>query len=173
MPPKAKVTKEQIIEHAFRILMSEGFEAITARRLATELDCSTQPVYYCFQNMEDLRKELYQKGRAYFTDYVKTLKQPVPPEQDFLEAGVAYIKGAKLEQKLFHFVCMEHNYALSGIMDLMKGTSLPPKESTLFLNIWLYAHGIACIVANNDVPVKDEEIRQLLTQAFLAFQTIE
>lgn len=170
MPPKAKITKEQIVEKAFEIVRAEGFQGITARRLSTELGCSTQPVYYYFKNMEDLKKELYQKGRAYFIDYVKSIEKKVEGPEIFLEAGVAYIKGAKQEQKLFHFICMENNYALSGIADLMRGTSLPEKEANLFLNIWIYAHGIASIVSNNDVPVNEEEIRKMLIQAYLGFE---
>ena len=122
--------------------------------------------------MEDLKHKLYVKGVSFFEQYIGLLKQKGNQETDFLELGVAYIKGAKLEQKLFHFICMENNYEMAGVSQLVSGASLPQKESQLFLNIWLYAHGIACIVANNDVPVQDDEIRKLLIQAYLGFQAV-
>jgi len=172
MPPKAKVVKEQIVDKAFSILRKEGFQGLTVRRLAGELGCSTQPIYYYFSNMEELKKELYVKAREFFVEYVRSIELPASKESQFLEAGVAYIKGAKQENQLFHFICLEHNYALEEIHDLMKGTHLSLKESDLFLNLWLYAHGIACIVANNDVPVNEDEVRTLLTRAFLGFEKV-
>lgn len=172
MPPKAKILKEEIVTKAFDILRKEGFQAITARRLSKELNCSTQPIYYIFRNMGDLKRELYVKGVAFFEQYVGTLKQESQKEADFLELGVAYIKGAKLEQKLFHFICMENNYGMEGVSQLVSGASLPQKESQLFLHLWIYAHGIACIVANNDVPFEEDELRNLLLQAYLGFQAV-
>lgn len=169
MPPKVRITKEQLLNKAFEIMKTEGFSQITARRLAKELGCSTQPVYYAFKNMADLKKELYKISTTYFEERVKSLKGITAPELDFLEAGVAYIQAAKQEHNLFHFICMENNYALGSVSDLVRDVPLPPNQARLFLNLWLYAHGIACIIANNDVAFRDDEIRELLLNAYKGF----
>ena len=44
MPPKAKVTREMIIDAAFEIIRNTGIEAVNARTVSKELNCSTQPV---------------------------------------------------------------------------------------------------------------------------------
>ena len=44
MPPKAKVTREMIVDAAFEILRSEGEQAVNARTVSQALNCSTQPV---------------------------------------------------------------------------------------------------------------------------------
>lgn len=49
MPPKAKITKEMIINAAFDIARTEGAEQINARTVSQKLGCSTQPVMYNFQ----------------------------------------------------------------------------------------------------------------------------
>lgn len=171
MPPKAKITKEQIVDKAFEILKSEGFVGITTRRLSKELNCSTQPIYYIFKNMDDLKKELYKKGTAYFEKCVMDLKGKSRPELDFLEVGIAYIKAAKKEQKIFQFICMENNYTMNGVTELVRGVPLPENQARIFLNMWLYSHGIACIVSNNDVKFNEDEIRKLLVDAYKGFAT--
>ena len=52
MPPKQKVTRDGIIEAAFRIARTQGVERISARSVAEELGCSTQPVLYHFSTVE-------------------------------------------------------------------------------------------------------------------------
>ena len=46
MPPKAKITKEMIIDAAFEITRESGIEAVNARTISEKLGCSTQPVMY-------------------------------------------------------------------------------------------------------------------------------
>jgi AcrR family transcriptional regulator len=168
MPPKNKVDKEQIIEAAFKITREEGFGAITTRKLANALKCSTQPIYYAFKNMEDLKQEVYVKAREFFENEV--LKRKNSKDIEFLAIGVSYIMTAKVERNVFRFISMENNYSLQGVEELVKGVNLPSKESYLFLNMWIYAHGIATIVANNDVVVSEENIRELLLKASQGFE---
>ena len=63
MPPKVKIPREAIIDKAFELTKVYGFENVTARLLASELKCSTQPVFHAFRNMEELKEEVYKKRR--------------------------------------------------------------------------------------------------------------
>ena len=45
MPKTIIFTREEIIEAAFEIFKQEGMPAISARRIAAKLNCSTAPVY--------------------------------------------------------------------------------------------------------------------------------
>ena len=56
MPPKVRVTREDILRTAFEILRHEGASALNARSIATALDCSTQPIFSNFSSMEELLK---------------------------------------------------------------------------------------------------------------------
>ena len=56
MPPKAKVTREMIIDTAFEIIRNTGIETVNARTVSKELNCSTQPVMYHFKTIEELKK---------------------------------------------------------------------------------------------------------------------
>ena len=44
MPPKVKVTQDQIIQAAMDIVRESGIDALNARALAKQLDCSIQPI---------------------------------------------------------------------------------------------------------------------------------
>lgn len=67
MPPQVKVSKEHIKSEAFQMTKESGFEAVSARKLAERLNCSTQPIFRVYQNMEELKADLYEMG----TDYMR------------------------------------------------------------------------------------------------------
>lgn len=58
MPAKRIITREMIIEKALEIAKEKDFSFINARLLAKELNCSTQPIYWSFKNMDDLKKNI-------------------------------------------------------------------------------------------------------------------
>ena len=51
MPPKAKYTREEIIETALNIVAEKGKSALNARDLGAALGTSTRPVFTAFKNM--------------------------------------------------------------------------------------------------------------------------
>ena len=58
MPAAKKVSKDEIIDAAIGVLRDDGFAAINARSVAKKLGCSTQPIYFSFKNMEELKAAL-------------------------------------------------------------------------------------------------------------------
>ena len=44
MPPKARITRDMILDAAFDLVRAEGHEALNVRTLAKRLGCSTQPI---------------------------------------------------------------------------------------------------------------------------------
>ena len=63
MPPKAKITREMIIDATFEIIRNTGVETVNARTISKKLNCSTQPVMYHFKTIEELKKEQYMKSQ--------------------------------------------------------------------------------------------------------------
>ena len=59
MPPKPKVTRNQIVAAAFELVRTQGHESLNVRTLAKALGCSTQPLLYWFDSMEEIRRETY------------------------------------------------------------------------------------------------------------------
>lgn len=46
MPPKIKITKEEIVDTALNLVREAGEQALNARSIAAKLKCSTQAVWH-------------------------------------------------------------------------------------------------------------------------------
>ena len=57
MARKKTITREQILVAAHQVISDKGFSHFTARNIATQMNCSTQPIYLEFKNMDDLKGE--------------------------------------------------------------------------------------------------------------------
>ena len=62
MPPKVKITKEDIINAAVSLVRENGADALNARTVASLLGCSTQPVFSNFATMDELRLAVAEKA---------------------------------------------------------------------------------------------------------------
>ena len=63
MPPKAKFTKEEIIEAALNIVRTDGYEALTSRALGTYLGSSARPIFTVFKNMEEVQQAMIEAAK--------------------------------------------------------------------------------------------------------------
>ena len=70
MPPKAKISRDMIIEAAYEIVRESGEENMNARNIAEKLGCSTQPVLYAFKTMDEIRENVYQKADEFHSEYL-------------------------------------------------------------------------------------------------------
>lgn len=51
MPPKAKYTREEIVQIALDLVSEKGIGALNARNLGAAMGTSTRPVFTAFKNM--------------------------------------------------------------------------------------------------------------------------
>lgn len=181
MPRVVKITKAEILEKAYEMTRTEGFEAVTTRKLARELGCSTQPIFSAYANMEELKEDLYERTRIEFTDYMMNHTcSNAPP---FLQMGLNYITLASKEKHLFKLLCMSDSVRISSLEDMVKvaqynivgegveeATMLSEEMAKrIFLKCWLFSHGIASMVATNQISLSEEELISLLQETYLAF----
>lgn len=169
MPPKVKIQKEAMIEKAFELTRLYGFEKVTARMLAGELNCSTQPVFYAFRNMEELRTEVYMRTKRFFEENM--LQPPSDPETPyFLSMGIRYIELAQKEKNLFRLLCMsDSGTRIESLYDLAQHIPITI-EPDVFVKTWIFTHGIAAIVSTNTTNIASEEIKKLLIEACTSFK---
>ena len=59
MPPKARIKKEDVLRKALQIVQKGGIDALTAKALAKELGCSTQPVFWLYENMGEVKEAVF------------------------------------------------------------------------------------------------------------------
>ena len=73
MARKKTITKEKILSAAYEVATTEVFSRFTARNIANKMNCSTQPIYLEFKNMDDLKRALF----VQIYDYLKYEVFPV------------------------------------------------------------------------------------------------
>lgn len=181
MARKETVTRDFLIDAAFILCKEEGFENVTARKLANKAGCSTQPIFRLYENMEDLCADIYLKAANYYKFfYINCPKENVEP---FVDLGLAYIKFAMEEKHLFRllFTSEPKNYSKSlyEIINTDQGFVVEefanaknegaenPQE--LFTKMWIFIHGIACMTLNGDYDLNEEQTLSLLKETVLDF----
>lgn len=178
MPPKAKITKEMIIDTAFSIVRQEGIDKVTARNVSRQLNCSTQPVLYYFSTVEDIKRAVYEKADEYHTSYIMNLEQDY--ENPMLTIGMNYIRFAREEKNLFRFLFQSNEFSGNSMRDLMNTDGLLPILNVLqqelkvsadgakdiFSTLFIFVHGYASLFANNSMVYDEERLIHALTGVF-------
>lgn len=178
MPPKAKVTKDMVVDAAVEVARQQGAHNINARSVAQELGCSTQPVMYHFSTIEELRRAAYAKADMLHTAF---LLQEAPGIDPLLAIGMNYIRFAKEEPLLFRFLFQSDYANKSNLLELIDAPELAPvlavmqREAALdiahvkdvFLIVALFAHGCASLVANGAIEFDEKLMAINLERAFV------
>ena len=176
MPPKFKFTREEIINAALEVTRKNGMEGLTARGLAAELGSSSKPIFGLFQNMEEVQIEVIAAANNLYQSYISRgmTEGKYPP---YKASGIAYIQFAKEEKELFKLLFMrdrtgekieENREEIRPILNIiMKNLGISEDEACMFhLELWLYVHGIATMIATNYLHWNIEFISKILTDAY-------
>ncbi len=180
MPPKSSFTRGMLLDAAFKIVRGKGRDGLTARSLASELNCSTMPVYSYLKSMKKLDTELRQKA----IDLMLTYQTTPRIGQPFLDMGLGYVMFAKHEKNLFRFLFAGgdgerrrsntgkalRDFAFRSLIPKMKAdpalSGLGESGLENVLNkMWIFVHGLAFLVNNNAFAADDEDyIEELLRE---------
>lgn len=174
-----------ILDAAFEIVRKDGMEKLSNRELANKLSCSIRPIYYQFENVEEMQKELYLKIEQYFYKFI--LDNMVEEIPKYKQVGINYIKFAKKEKKLFQTLFMTDVGLTPDAFVSKAGEDY--KEIEKFIKIsanikeedikdfhtkmWIFCHGIATLVANDTIKLTDNQIQDLLSCEFQALMLLE
>ncbi|MBR7184428.1 MAG: WHG domain-containing protein [Clostridia bacterium] len=176
MPPKVRITREEIIAAAVGLVRESGAQALNARTVAAALQCSTQPVFSNFSTMEALRAAVIEAAEVLCGEYIQRESAcgDLPP---YKASGMAYIRFAREERELFKLLYMRDRtdeaipaeHRLTGQMtDLVHAnTGLEGETVQLFhLEMWAYVHGIAAMFATGYLDLDWDLVSRMLTDAY-------
>lgn len=180
MPPKFKFTKDEIIAAALDLTRQSGPDALTARALAAKLGCSVKPIFSLFQNMEEVQGEVL---KAAYELYDERLHKEIasgeyPP---YKASGMSYIRFAKEQRELFKLLFMRTRTneaefrAKAETEELVKlvsqSTGMNGHDAYLFhLEMWIYVHGIATMIATSYLEWDWDFISRTLTDVFMGLK---
>ncbi len=180
MPRTISITKQNIVDASISLLRREGAEALTARKLAREAGCSTQPIFRAYQNMDELYEDVFNVSADIFSDYCENY--PAESTIPFVNLGLAYISFAQNEKQIFRLLFLSANRYGKSLVELLNGKTgfllnqiTAAKEEgctdpqSLFMKMWMLIHGSACMCLTDDYDLNAEATRKLLEDAEKVF----
>ena len=185
MSTKIRISKDMILDAAFEIVRKDGMEKLSNRELANKLKCSIRPIYYQFENVEEMQKELYRKIEQYFYKFL--LDNMIEGIPQYKQVGMNYIKFAKQEKKLFQTLFMNDTGLTPDAFVTKDGEDYKEIEKLIRISanlkeedikdfhtkMWIFCHGIATLVANDTIKLTDNQIQDLLSYEFQALMLLE
>lgn len=171
-----KVQKQDILDASFEIVRKDGIDSLNARKIASVLQCSTQPIFYQFSSMEAVKEELLTYSLAYYRNFILNFKGNIPK---YRQIGLNYIRFAREEANVYKFIFMgeykikidefaffDKSYLeVEKTLQIQNGLSKGMAQK-FHLKMWLFVHGIACLIATNTCIFTDEEVGVLLAEEF-------
>lgn len=168
-------TKEDIVVGALEIVKEKGFDGLKARDVAKKINCSIQPIFYQFKNMEELKVAVYNKIYDIYKEYMLSGENTNTP---YKAMGNSYVRFARDYPELFKILFMQKAQVNSSnfmqidhladkvISKGQKFTGLNFEEQKDFhLKVWIFTHGIASLVVTETLSLSDEEIDKIITDS--------
>ena len=180
MPPKIRITKRNILDVALDLVRKNGPHALNARAIAIALECSTQPIFSNFSNMDDLHREVIREAEdlcnAYIQQEMERGKYPA-----YKASGMAYIRFAREESELFKLLYMRDRTKETDTTEtemtrqiwriIRSNTGLDEDVTKLFhLEMWACSHGIATMLATKYIDLDEELCSRILTDTYLGLR---
>jgi len=175
MPPKAKVTKEQIIAAAMEIAKESGIEAVTARELGNRMGVSSRPLYSVYASLEELKREVVKRV---FRHYIGEMEKDNGITDPFLRGGLNYIHYARNFREFYRINNVTgHKYHDKEVGEMFREmvekvrsqasySEFTHEEMTgLFMKMWVFTHGLADLCSQeNRSEFSDELILKLMKE---------
>ena len=172
MPKATTITKEIIVDSAFEIVREKGFQSLSARNISKTIGCSTQPIYWAYENMDDLKQEVITKMIDFLNEIIGSYQKTKKP---FLDYGLGYIYAAYTEPTLFKSIFVDN------ILELKMTDVIPKKEMLeimrqdrsmakfsddklmeIAVKSWISVHGLASLIVSGMVVYDESRIEEML-----------
>lgn len=176
MPPKFKFTKSEIVNASLDIIRENGPDCVSARNIAAKLSSSPKVIFSWFNSMEDLWHEIMKTTEELYNSYIVSdmAKNEYPK---YKASGMAYIRFASEEKELFKLLFMrdrtneiftDDDDSIEPLLRLiMQKSGLSFDEAKLFhLEMWVWVHGIASMVATGYLNLDIKLISEMLSDVY-------
>ncbi len=173
MPKKRKITEEAVLGAAAEIVRKGGTEALNARSLAQMLNCSTQPIYSLFHNMEGVWRALMAEARAQYKKHIDAfLKEG--GRNDYEAYAMGFVRFAREEQGLFRLLFLTGRGTPDPFLDdieseMMTLYHMPEETAAAFhSDMAVFAFGLAVLVNKQADALTEEQISVAFKRQFHA-----
>lgn len=169
MPAVVELSKDRIVKVAVKMVNESGWDSINARSLATRLKVSTKPLYRIYENMDEIKEDIYKEISRQYDEF---LTSRIDSKKALLTLCIAYVEFALEYKNLFVSLFLSNNLKWKSIENVLdekwnQGTIINlvnkhgysfEEAKNLFMNMWLYANGLATLIATNDITMDEQEV---------------
>lgn len=172
MARKKEISKDKILEIAYKIAIKTGIESLTARNIAKAVHFSTQPIYLEFKNMTDLRNRVLDRISA---ELENNILQEHYTEKPLIDLDLSYINFAQEHVGLFKAMFVDGKFGSKIIANTLirLGTERFKEEypgedydDTKIRHIvvanWISATGISALLINHIAKFSKAQIINIL-----------
>ena len=183
MPAVRKASREQIIDAAVAVLRDEGFSAINARSVAKKLGCSTQPIYFSFKNMDELKAALTERAIELHTQRVlDSLRAHEGNDSRYSSYGMGFVRFAAEEKQLFRWLYLEGHQLgpyqndvllLEIIAVIVEEFGYSEEVARRFhQDMTYFTYGLAILANTDHLRLTEPELREAFRREFRALLAI-
>ena len=172
MARKKEIGKSKILNIAYKMVVKDGVESLTARSIAKAGHFSTQPLYLEFNSMDDLRQEVLRK----IADNLKNkILQKSYIAEPLIDMDLSYIDFAQEQENLFKAMFVEGKCGNEIIADTLIdfGTEKfkeqypdskysAEKIRSIIIANWITTCGIASLIVNKIATFSQTQIINVL-----------
>lgn len=168
MPRTKQIEKQDILRAAAEVIRQKGESALTVRSIAGVLGCSTQPLYYEFANIEQLRAELLPYVRQQYLQFRCS---------NYKEFGRHFLNFARQEKELFRFVYLRRRAPGETLLDdinydetirlLSQNLEMEPETARrMHHQMQLRCYGLGVMLATDYLELTEAQIETELTEFY-------
>lgn len=168
MPRTKQIEKQDILRAATEVIRQKGESALTVRSIAAVLGCSTQPLYYEFANVEQLRAELLPYVREHYLQFRCS---------NYKEFGRHFLNFARNEKELFRFVYLRRRKPGETLLDdinfdetirlLSQNLEMEPETARKMHHQMQYrCYGMGVMLATDYCELTEAQIEDELTEFY-------
>ena len=169
MAGKSIIDKKTLLKIAIKMVERDGIESINARDLAANAGISTKPIYRIYKSLDELKDDVNEIIKKEYDEFIM---KRVDNKNALITVCVAYVEFAEMHKNYFKCMFLSNNLKWTSIDDVLNekwnqstiinlvnkhGYSFE-EAKTLFMNVWLYANGLATLIACNDLEIDNKEI---------------
>lgn len=183
MPAAKRVSRDQIIDAAVDVLRDGGFSAVNARSVAKKIGCSTQPIYFSFKSMDELKAALTERAIQMHTQRVRdSLRRHEGNDSRYSSYGMGFVKFAAEEKQLFRWLYLEGQqlgpYQGDILMQEIIGVIVDEFGYTedvarrFHQDMIYFTYGLAILANTDHLHLTEPELREALRREFRALIAI-
>ena len=177
MPAIKELSKDYIVKVAVKMVNDNGWNSVNARSLAKALNVSTKPLYRIYKSMDEIKFDIYKEISRQYDEFITSR---IDNKKALITLCIAYVEFAQEYKNLFISLFLSNNlkwkslenvldekWNQSTIINLVNKHGYSFEEAkNLFMNMWLYANGLATLIATNEIKIDEKEILVRLVKTY-------